>query len=467
MALIQGRDAKRVKSSTVKPVQPPRCRDVLDYEKLEQVGEGQYGKVYKARCRETNQYVALKKVKMESEKEGFPITAIREIKILQNLEHPNIVRLVEIVTDSEERKEKESSSGGDQGLMGDDTSIYMVFEYLDYDLAGLIEYSNRSAMDNDIQVRITSAHVKCYFKQLLEGVCHMHKNKILHRDLKGPNILINRNGQLKIADWGLARQYSEKQSYYTTPVITLWYRPPELLMGSRKYDDSVDMWSCGCILSELVLKKALLPGRDEADQLQKIFNRLGTPKLVAGGPGSAPNPEYTYDLWPSASTCPNWSILRAADDPKPRRLQELFGGSKDKLHRVRAPIVGREAGPMLDLLENLLHLDPKKRISAETALDHDYFWTAPLPVKPEDLPRFGVTALHELDARNLAKEMRQKEDEKRKQRHSQAHNQGHSSHSSGTLVPPLPTKVQQAHSCLVGTCPSSYVHSRRGEVLYD
>lgn len=136
--------------------------------------------------------------------------------------------------------------------------MYLVFEYLDHDLAGLLDTE---------RARISRMHVKCYMKQLLEGVAYMHKNKILHRDIKASNLLLDNQGHLKIGDWGLARSWNENKIGYTNKVITLWYRPPELLLGEVNYGPAIDMWSVGCIFAELLFGSPILPGRDEMHQV--------------------------------------------------------------------------------------------------------------------------------------------------------------------------------------------------------
>jgi cyclin-dependent kinase 12/13 len=204
-----------------------------------------------ARCKETQDIVALKKIRMDNEKEGFPITAIREIKILKKLRHKNVVDLKEIVTS------KANASNGHKG------SIYLVFEYMDHDLTGLAE---RPGM------KFSLPQIKCYMKQLLTGLHYCHINNILHRDIKGSNLLINNNGVLKLADFGLAKSITnENANPLTNRVITLWYRPPELLLGATQYGPSVDMWSAGCIFAELVHGKPILPGKGEMEQLDLIF----------------------------------------------------------------------------------------------------------------------------------------------------------------------------------------------------
>ena len=209
-----------------KSEQKPRCIDVFDIDT--QIGEGTYGQVYKARDRVTAEIVALKKVRLENEKEGFPITAVREIKILRLLNHANIVNLKEIVTDKQNVLDFRKDKG----------AFYLVFEYMDHDLMGLIE-SNL--------VTFTEENIAHIMKQLLDGLSYCHNNNFLHRDIKCSNILMNNKGQIKLADFGLARLFNaeDKLRPYTNKVITLWYRPPELLLGEERYGPSIDVWSCG------------------------------------------------------------------------------------------------------------------------------------------------------------------------------------------------------------------------------
>lgn len=209
-----------------KTEQKPRCIDVFDIDT--QIGEGTYGQVYKARDRVTGEIVALKKVRLENEKEGFPITAVREIKILRLLNHANIVNLKEIVTDKQNVLDFQKDKG----------AFYLVFEYMDHDLMGLIE-SNL--------VTFTEENIAHIMKQLLDGLSYCHTNNFLHRDIKCSNILMNNKGQIKLADFGLARLFNaeDKLRPYTNKVITLWYRPPELLLGEERYGPSIDVWSCG------------------------------------------------------------------------------------------------------------------------------------------------------------------------------------------------------------------------------
>ncbi|XP_075474287.1 cyclin-dependent kinase C-1-like isoform X3 [Primulina tabacum] len=226
-------------------------RSVECFEKLEQIGEGTYGQVYMAKEKDTGEIVALKKIRMDNEKEGFPITAIREIKILKKLEHENVIKLKEIVTSPGREAVGQGNPDGSK-YKG---SIYMVFEYMDHDLTGLADRPG---------LRFSIEQIKCYMKQLLTGLHYCHVNQVLHRDIKGSNLLIDNQGNLKLADFGLARLFSnDHNANLTNRVITLWYRPPELLLGATKYGPSVDMWSVGCIFAELLHGKPILPGKNE------------------------------------------------------------------------------------------------------------------------------------------------------------------------------------------------------------
>ncbi|GFQ03770.1 cyclin-dependent kinase c-1 [Phtheirospermum japonicum] len=333
-------------------------RSVESFEKLEQIGEGTYGQVYMAKEKRTGEIVALKKIRMDNEKEGFPITAIREIKILKKLQHENVIKLKEIVTSP-------GREGNDQGNPDGNKyngNIYMVFEYMDHDLTGLADRPG---------LRFTVPQIKCYMKQLLTGLHYCHVNQVLHRDIKGSNLLIDNEGNLKLADFGLARSFSnDVNANLTNRVITLWYRPPELLLGATKYGPAVDMWSVGCIFAELLYGKPILPGKNEPEQLNKIFELCGTPDEVT---------------WPGVS---------------------------------KIPCFDRHA---LDLLEKMLVLDPSQRISAKDALDAEYFWTDPLPCDPKSLPKYEAS--HEFQTKKKRQQQRQNEEiaKRQKLQHPQQH----------------------------------------------
>ncbi|KAL2946910.1 hypothetical protein AAZX31_20G042400 [Glycine max] len=374
-------------------------RSVDCFEKLEQIGEGTYGQVYMAREIKTGEIVALKKIRMDNEREGFPITAIREIKILKKLHHENVINLKEIVTSPGPEKDEQGRPDGNKYKGG----IYMVFEYMDHDLTGL---ADRPGM------RFTVPQIKCYMRQLLTGLHYCHVNQVLHRDIKGSNLLIDNEGNLKLADFGLARSFSnEHNANLTNRVITLWYRPPELLLGTTRYGPAVDMWSVGCIFAELLHGKPIFPGKDEPEQLNKIFELCGAPDEVN---------------WPGVSKTP-WYNQFKPTRPMKRRLREVFRH------------FDRHA---LELLEKMLTLDLAQRITAKDALDAEYFWTDPLPCDPKShyysyvwlsLPKYESS--HEFQTKKKRQQQRQNEENAKrlKMQHPQQH----------TRLPPIQQAGQQ------------------------
>jgi serine/threonine protein kinase len=281
------------------------------YEKVQKIGEGTYGVVYKAKDREDGKFVALKKIRLEHEDEGVPSTAIREIAILQELKHPNIVSLLDV--DNLPNK------------------LYLVFEYLDQDLKKYMDSINA----------LEPLLAKSYIKQLLDGLLYCHSHRILHRDLKPQNLLIDRHGYLKLADFGLARAVCIPVRPYTHEVITLWYRAPEILLGSQAYSMPVDIWSAGCIFAEMLAKRPLFPGDSEIDQLFRIFRTLGTP---------------TEESWRGCTALPDFK----SNFPQWNKqdLKKIIPGA-DKL--------------AIDLLEQMLIYEPNHRICARMALQHQYF----------------------------------------------------------------------------------------------
>ena len=210
------------------------------YAIISQVGEGTFGKVYKARNTVTRVYVALKRIRMESERDGFPVTAMREIKLLQSLRHQNIVRLYEMMVSS---GTSSACSNYFKYSPCSEGSVYMVFEYMDHDLTGVLSQT---------QFQFTDAHLKSLCHQMLAGLAYLHHKGVIHRDIKGSNILLNNRGELKLGDFGLARFYQKRRrTDYTNRVITLWYRPPELLFGATVYGPEVDMWSAGYVITDI------------------------------------------------------------------------------------------------------------------------------------------------------------------------------------------------------------------------
>ncbi|RXG51582.1 Cyclin-dependent kinase 11B, partial [Armadillidium vulgare] len=246
------------------------CRSVDEFECLNRIEEGTYGVVYRAREKSTNEIVALKRLKMEKEKEGFPITSLREVNTLLKGQHDNIVTVREIVVGSNMDK------------------IYIVMDYVEHDLKSLMETMRKKKQS------FTIGEVKTLMIQLLRAVHHLHDNWILHRDLKTSNLLLSHRGILKVGDFGLAREYGSPLKQYTPIVVTLWYRAPELLLGTKEYSCPIDVWSVGCIFGELLGMEPMFPGKSEIDQLNKIFKDL-VHQVIKFGPAIARCLFLTYN----------------------------------------------------------------------------------------------------------------------------------------------------------------------------
>ncbi|KAL3916878.1 MAG: hypothetical protein SGILL_004976 [Bacillariaceae sp.] len=287
------------------------------YQKIEKpdsaLGEGTYGVVYKANDRQNNEIVALKRIRLEVEDEGIPSTALREISLLRELRHPNVVDLKDCVQE--------------------DGKLYLVFEFLDKDL--------KKYMDS-LTGLMSPERVKSFLYQCVEGLAFCHSRGVMHRDLKPQNLLVTKDGHLKLADFGLARAFCPPIRPLTHEVVTLWYRPPEILLGSATYAPPVDVWAIGTIFVEMVTKRPLFPGDSEIDQLFKIFRQLGTPnENVWEGVTKLPDWNPSFPVWKQVPYAPN--VTNHLD----------------------------AAG--MDLLNQLLQYSPKNRISAKNSITHPYF----------------------------------------------------------------------------------------------
>ena len=334
------------------------CSSIKNYDTSVKLGEGTFGEVYKATSLKDGHVVALKKILMHNEKDGFPITALREIKLLKMLSHPNILKLEEMAVD------RTKGEGRKKAVM------YMVTPYMDHDLSGLLE---------NPKVQFSEPQIKCYMLQLLEGLRYLHANQILHRDMKAANLLINNDGILQIADFGLARPYDdpapqpgkgggEATRDYTTLVVTRWYRPPELLLQLRRYTTAIDLWGVGCVFGEMFKGKPILAGTSDLNQAQMIFDLVGSPN------------EINMPGWSSLPGCEGVQTFQE----RPSTLAQVFR---------------QQGSSAISLLSELLKLDWRTRINAMDALQHPYFKNQPLPAKPGELPQFEES--HELDRRRF------------------------------------------------------------------
>lgn len=318
------------------------------------VGAGTYGKVFKAIHIYTRDQVALKKIRMEGERDGFPITAVREIKLLQHLRHKHVVALQEVMVEKNE--------------------CFMVFEYLSHDMTGLINHPTFA---------LTAGHKKHLAKQMFEGLDYLHRRGVLHRDIKAANILISNTGILKFADFGLARFYAKShQNDYTNRVITIWYRPPELLLGETHYGPAVDIWSAACVFVEMFTRKAVFPGEGtELSQLDKVYAMLGTP---------------TRNDWPGIVDLPWFELMQ----PVERKKRQFENQYRDVF-----------TAAALDLVTKMFRYDPAKRPNAEGVLAHPYFVEEePSPEQAVELERVSGD-WHEYES----KQMRRENERKRKE----------------------------------------------------
>ncbi|CAD5206636.1 unnamed protein product [Bursaphelenchus okinawaensis] len=307
------------------------------YKRLETIGSGSYATVYKTQNRLNGQFFALKEIKLQPQ-EGLPFTAIREISLLKGLKHANIIRLYQIVHQPH--------------------ALVLIFEYMRTDLSKYME-NFKNGLD--------PFRTKIFLFQLLRGLAFCHERKILHRDLKPQNLLVSEVGELKLADFGLARAQSVPSKTFSHDVVTLWYRPPDVLLGSTHYSTSLDMWGVGCIFGEMITGLALFPGGNcVTDQLDRIFSIRGLPDNAG---------------WPEARSLPKYNQYVFA------QYSELGWGLVDgQLDDVEDNGTG--------LLSAFLMLNPRHRISAYDAMQHEYFDSFPATIHCLDPEESVFNAFH-------------------------------------------------------------------------
>lgn len=311
-----------------------------------EIGRGTYGCVYEAVDVKDGSQIALKRILPKSEKEGFPITAVREIKALSRLENTNIVRLLDVIFDGSEQQELKA--------------VYMVFPYVEHDLVGFTQYRRKD---------LSLSEVKCLSSQILVGLKYLHSRHIIHRDLKLANLLINANGVVKIADFGLSRLICDVPFVVrTNKVVTRWHRSPELLIGATQYDYAVDIWSYGTILAEILTGSPLFPGESEVHVLKLIFETIGPPSGQV------------------------WAMLKQIPDSQhilyEARQTRCVSGDIDSRYSERSSFrklfdTVPESG--CELLIQLLQYVPSGRISANEALNHLFFKEEPMPCTPNQI----------------------------------------------------------------------------------
>lgn len=304
------------------------------YIKGKKLGEGTYANVYLGHLKsDPSKLVAIKKIKVQKEyTEGLAPDAIRELKFLQELSHPNIISLLSVFSSK-------------------DQNLNLVLEFLPLgDLEMLIKDAEG--------VRYGAADIKAWMGMVLRGVWFCHENFVLHRDIKPNNLLIAQDGEVKLADFGLARSFSDPYRIMTSNVITRWYRPPELLFGAKHYSGAVDIWSVGLVFAELVLRTPYIAGDTEVHQINLICQAIGTP---------------TEENWPGVSKLPEYTV---PDPPNP-----VMG--KDYYLRT----FGTAGNEGVDVLMKMLVLDPRKRITAKESLEHAWWRADPKPTRKEELPR--------------------------------------------------------------------------------
>ena len=302
------------------------------YEVLESLGSGAYGVVVSARDQVTGELVAIKKIDKTFQHEAYAKRTLRELKVLRLLDNETLLKIISIQLPSSKE---------------DFDEIYMVCERMDTDLSYIIKSPQGLSLE----------HVQLFIYQILRGLNYMHSAGILHRDLKPRNILVNSSCDIKICDFGLCRPFIDelraRASEMTDYVATRWYRAPEVLLSFREYSGAMDIWSVGCIVGELFLRRPLLPGGNTEHQIELILNLLGTPQ--------------ESDI----ESIPNKRTKKFI-----RQFEKRSGSEFEAVFKYASP----EA---LDLLKKMLVFNPKNRISARQAMEHPYFESLHCP---EDEP---------------------------------------------------------------------------------
>ncbi|CAF0744624.1 unnamed protein product [Adineta steineri] len=283
-----------------------------DFQRISKLGGGTYGDVFLVRHQITGKLYALKQIRDEHEANGIPATAMREAAILKQLNHPNIVKLHDVFLTDER--------------------CYFLLEYMNEDLK---RYLDRN---RPLERKI----IKSFTHQLLEAIFYCHRHRIIHRDIKPHNILVNNEGRVKMCDFGLARAFTIPMKIYTHEIVTLWYRAPEILLGSLNYGTPVDMWAIGCIFGEMYQGWPLFHGDSEIDQIFQIFKLLGTP---------------SEDNWPNIFLLPQFKSSFPKFKMQETKLREIM--DNDEI--------------AYDLLKKLLTCDPTIRGAARFAIRHEYF----------------------------------------------------------------------------------------------
>ena len=309
-------------------------REKRKYVKGKKLGEGTYAIVYKGHLRsDPTKLVAIKKIKVNTDpKDGLSLDAIREVKYLQELQHPNIISLLSVFSTK-------------------DQNLNLVLEYLPLgDLEMLI--NDRATVHYGV------ADIKAWMGMLGRAIWFCHSNYVLHRDIKPNNLLIASDGEIKLADFGLATSFRDPYHRMSYNMITRWYRPPELLYAARYYGAKVDVWSVGVVFAELVLRTPFMPGDTEIAQLDLICHAVGTP---------------TEENWPGVESLDGYL--------KPDVVRPLRPTSE---WMATFPTIGAVG---VDLLMKTLMLDPRKRVDATQFLNHEWFRSDPRPTKKENLPR--------------------------------------------------------------------------------